>query len=292
MITRRGFILFSLLALTALLPPTDSFAKSCLWKVTSDNSTLYLQGSIHILKPDNYPLAPEIEAAYADSDVLVFETDIKQMSEPETQQKIMAKALLPGTETLQQALDADTYQMLSDAFDLAGLPILAMNKFKPWFATTSLTLIRLQKIGFDPQHGLDIYFHGKAATDGKKIVGLESIEFQIDLFDTLSNENPNSFVSRALEDLSVIEGNVSSLEEAWESGDIDAVNILITKSFEGYPEFHKSFVLDRNDRWLETLIQFLASNDTYMVVVGTGHLSGEGGLLQLLKNKGCVLEQL
>jgi uncharacterized protein YbaP (TraB family) len=92
MSTRRGLIIFSILSWVVIFLINDAHAKSCLWKVTSDNSILYLQGSIHVLKPENYPLASAIEAAYADSDVLVFETDIKAMSEPETQKKIMAKA--------------------------------------------------------------------------------------------------------------------------------------------------------------------------------------------------------
>ena len=65
-------------------------AKSCLWKATSDAGTLYLQGSVHILKADAYPLAPAIEQAYAASDAVVFETDMAAMLRPETQQAIMA----------------------------------------------------------------------------------------------------------------------------------------------------------------------------------------------------------
>jgi uncharacterized protein YbaP (TraB family) len=267
-------------------------AKSCLWKVTSETGTLYLQGSVHVLKADSYPLAPAIEEAYAASETLVLEVDMKEMASPEVQQRIMAKAMLPGTATLQETLDADTYQKLSDACTRAGLPVSTLAKFKPWFATMTLTLIQLQKMGFDSQDGLDTYFFGRAEADGKNVSGLESIDFQIGLFDSLAEENPTDFVTRALTDLALIEKDVPFLEKAWETGDIDALGALMSKGFEGYPNLYKTFVLDRNARWLKAMTGFLETQDIHMVVVGAGHLSGEGGLIELLKNKGYSLEQL
>ena len=290
--TRRGFIKSCTLALIVASLATGAMAKSCLWKVTSKNGTLYLQGSIHILKADNYPLAPAIEQAYAASKTLVLEVDMKEMAAPEAQQRIMEKAMLPGTKTLQQTLDEDTYEKLSIACSQAGLPIATLAKFKPWFSAMTLTLIQLQKMGLDPDHGLDKYFYDKAAANGKKVIGLESVDFQIDLFDSLTEENPNNFVTRALADLAVLGEEMAPLEKSWRTGDIDALGALMSKSFEGYPELYKTFVLDRNGRWLKTLDSLLEKPGTAMVVVGAGHLPGKGGLLELLKHKDYMLEQL
>ncbi len=289
--TKRAFIKSCTLALLAATLATGAAAKSCLWKVTSKTGAFYLQGSVHTLKAGNYPLAPAIEQAYAASKVLVLEVDMKEMASPETQQRILAKARLPGTETLQQVLDKDTYGKLSTACAQAGLPIVALSKFKPWFATMSLVLFKLQAMGFDPQHGLDSYFHDKATDDGKKVIGLETVDFQIDLFVSLSEKNPDDFVARALADIDLLEEEIIPLERAWAAGDIDTLGALMSKSFEGYPELYKTFVLDRNARWLKTLDGLLAKPETAMVVVGAGHLPGKGGLLELLKQKGYTLEQ-
>lgn len=290
--TRRGFIKSCTLALMAATLATGTMAKSCLWKVTSKTGTLYLQGSVHVLKADSYPLAPAIERAYAASETLVLEVDMSEMASPEAQQRIMAKAMISGTGTLQQALDEDTCQKLNAACDRVGLPIAALAKFKPWFATMTLTLTQLNKMGFDSEHGLDTYFFGRAEADGKKVLGLESVDFQIDLLNSLSRENPNDFVTRALADLTVIEEDVAFLEKAWKTGDSEALSALMSKSFEGYPNLYKTFVLDRNERWLKTLRGLLKTSETHMVVVGAGHLSGKGGLLELLKQKGYAMEQL
>lgn len=290
--TRRGFIKSCTLALIMTTLTTGAMAKSCLWKVTSKTGILYLQGSIHVLTADSYPLAPAIEQAYAESEVLVLEVDMKKMTSPETQQRILEKAMLPGSKTLQNVLTPDTYQQFTAMCTEAGLPVTALAKFKPWFAATALALAKMQKMGFDPRYGLDKYFHNKAVADTKPVIGLESVDFQIDLFDSLSESNPNDFVARTLADLAVIESEMGNIDAAWRTGDINAVDVLIAKGFEGYPKLYRTFVADRNERWLKTFEVLLEGAKTHMVVVGAGHLPGTGGLLELLKQKGYSLEQL
>jgi uncharacterized protein YbaP (TraB family) len=280
------------LALVVTVLATGATAKSCLWKVTSETGILYLQGSVHILKADHYPLAPAIEQAYAKSAALVLEVDMAEMALPETQRRIMEKAMLPGDSTLQEELDAETYQKLGAACTEAGLPVSAMAKFKPWFACINLMMLKIQKMGFDPNLGLDKHFYDKAKADGKRVIGLESIPFQIDLFDHLAATNPNAFVGRALADLEMLETEVGALGKAWAAGDIATVEKLMAKSFEGYPELYKTFVLDRNARWVKTLDDLLKKPETHLVVVGAGHLPGKGGLLELLKQKGYAVEPL
>jgi uncharacterized protein YbaP (TraB family) len=290
--TRRRFIRTYVGVTIATAFATGIAAKSCLWKVESETGALYLQGSVHILKADNYPLAPAIEEAYMASEVLVLEVDMQEMTSAETQQKLLAKAILPDNETLQQTLDEKTYRQLSDAFNRAGVPVEGMSKFKPWFACMTLTLFRLQQLGFSAQLGLDTYFFNKASAEEKKVIGLESIDFQINLFDRLADTNPDAFVARALADLTLIEEEMSSMEKAWETGDIDALGKLMSRSFKDYPALYKTFVLDRNKQWLKKLTDMLEKPETCMVVVGAGHLAGKDGLLELLKKEGYTLEQL
>ena len=292
MTTRRGFIIFCSLALFTILLASGTTAKSCLWKVTSESGTLYLQGSIHVLKAEHYPLAPAIEQAYAASDALVLEVDMAEMASPKIQQQIMAKALLPDGGTLQKELDAATYQALATACTQTGLPPAALENFKPWFASITLTLVKMQTMGFDPNLGLDHYFYEKAKADEKKVIGLETVNFQIDLFDNLTTTNPNDFVGRTLADLELLEKEVGNLCTAWMTGDIASVEKLMAQSFEGYPELYKIFVLDRNKRWIKKMDGFLKKSKTHMMVVGAGHLSGKGGLLDLLKKRGYTVEQL
>ena len=290
--TRRTFFKSCTLALLTTILAINSNAKSCLWKVTSEKGTLYLQGSIHVLTTESYPLAPAIEQAYTESVALVLEVDMKEMTKTETQQRIMQKAMLPGSKTLQDVLSPDTYQQFNSLCGEVGLPIITLEKFKPWFAATALALVKMKKMGFDPQHGLDKYFHDKAVADSKPVIGLESVDFQIDLFDSLSKSNPNDFIKHTLADLAVIDSEMEAMETAWRTGRIDTVGELVAEGFNGYPNFYKTFVTDRNKLWLETLERLLKEDKPHMVVVGAGHLPGKDGLLELLKKKGYTLEQL
>lgn len=280
-------VLFSSLLLAASVR-----AESCLWKATSDRGTLYLQGSVHLLSTEDYPLAPAIEDAYADSDVLVFETDMKAMATPETQRLIMSKAILPGQRTLEGELDPEVYAMLSKKLTEAGLPAAAIQKFKPWFATMTLMLLRMQAMGLDPNLGLDQYFHRKAMADQKKEVGLESIEFQINLFDELSRGNQNGYTKHALKELEQLETMLGEMMTAWKNGDLGRLDELTRTSFEEYPGMYEKFVTARNKVWTEKLDQLVDRDKTCMVVVGTAHLSGSEGLLELLKQRGYTIQQL
>ena len=198
----------------ALLLSVSAQSANCLWKATCAQGTLYLQGSVHLLTADDYPLDPAIEEAYAQSDTLVFETDMKAMLTPETQRLIMTKAMLPDQRTLENELDPEVYAILSGKLAEAGLPAAAVQKFKPWFATMTLMMLRIQAMGFDPTLGLDQYFHRKAIADGKTEVGLESVEFQINLFDALSEGNQNGYTKHALKELEQMETMLAEIGRA------------------------------------------------------------------------------
>ena len=286
--TRIFFPIFSAAMLLAL----SIQAESCLWKATSTNGTVYLQGSIHLLTAADYPLDPAIEAAYAKSDTLIFETDMKAMLAPETQQLIMEKAILPGQRTLEGELDPDVYAQLSKKLTEAGLPAAAVQKFKPWYATMTLVVLRMQAMGFDPNLGLDQYFHRKGMADQKMEVGLESIEFQINLFDALSEGNQNGYTKHALMELEQMETMLNDMMAAWKKGDLAPLDEMTRASFEEYPGMYEKFVTDRNKTWAEELTTLATRDQTCMVVVGVAHLAGKEGLIELLRQKGYTIEQL
>ncbi|MDZ8119437.1 TraB/GumN family protein [Pontiella agarivorans] len=288
----KPIAILSGLTLLLILSVQSVQAKSTLWKATSEKGTLYLQGSAHVLKADNYPLAPAIEQAYSNSTALVLEVDMGEMLSPKTQQLIMNIAMLQPTDTLKSVLAPETYQQLESVAADAGLPLAAVQQFKPWFATMTLTIMKIKKMGLDESLGLDRYFYEKAKADGRKVIGLESIDFQISLFDSLSEENPNEFVRRALMELEQLENDLNRLLTAWETGDFQTLETLINKSFKAYPEQYKKFITNRNKAWAKKLSAMAGKDETYMVVVGAGHLPGDQGVINLLRKKGFIVEQL
>ena len=292
MFSRRSLFIFPAIVFSLSITSLSVQAKSCLWEASSDKGTIYVQGSVHLLKASDYPLAPAIEDAYEKSNVLVLEADMEAMLTVETQQLIMAKAMLKDGQTLQDTLSPEVYRLLTEKLAEAGLPVAVVQQVKPWFAAMTLLLTKMQTMGFDPNLGLDQYFYKKAADDRKPIIGLETVKFQIELFDSLAEGNQDAYMERALKELDLFETMLEELMKAWKEGDIDGLGKLMLESFEEYPGLYDRFVVDRNKSWIRKIDGMVSNKDTHMVVVGAAHLPGEEGLLQLLKKKGYELKQL
>lgn len=278
--------------LALMMLTASAHATSCLWKATSEHGTLYLQGSVHLLKPSDYPLDPAIEAAYTNSDVLVFETDMAKMLSATTQQLIISKAILSGGRTLADELKPKVYTALTNQLAEVKLPADAVQKFKPWFATMTLMVLKMQALGLDPKLGLDQYFYRKATRDKKPMVGLETVKFQINLFDELSEGNQSGYVEHALTEIKQMETMLNDMMKAWKNGNLDKLDKITRAGFKDYPGMYEKFVTDRNKTWVKELDKLAAKDKTCMVVVGVAHLAGKGGLIELLKQKGYTLEQL
>lgn len=289
---KRHSVTLSLIALALVMGTTASNAKNCLWKATSKKGTIYLQGSVHVLKSDHYPLNPAIEAAYSNSTALVLEVNMAEMMSPTAQNSIISKATLTPPETLKSLLSPATYSSLQTVCAQIGLSIQTIERFKPWFASTTLSLVKMQKMGFSAEHGLDKYFFEKAEKDKKMVIGLETLDYQINLFDLLGNENPDDFINRTLAEIKFLEDQLTELLHAWDTGDLTSINRLMLKTFEGYPQLHKKFITERNRLWAKKLSKMVNKKETYMVLVGAGHFGGKDGVLKLMEKYGFKLEQL
>jgi acetyl-CoA decarbonylase/synthase complex subunit alpha len=222
-----------------------------------------------LLKSDNYPLNASIEKAFEDSQIIVLEADPRKMSDPKTQQLILTKGMLAQGDSLEDQLSKETYDLAKQKTSELGMDISAFNQLKPWMFSMTITIIELQKLGFNPQHGLDMYFFSKGLKDGKQIMGLETIEYQLDLFDSLSTAEQDALVRQTLKDLDIIQEKTDSLVEAWSIGDIKRVEAICTKC----SECRRSCP---NDMLIPEAIDAAAGgdlsllNDLYDVCVGCG----------------------
>ncbi|MBL7076913.1 MAG: TraB/GumN family protein [Kiritimatiellae bacterium] len=290
---RRLFIISVVLSLAALVPwAVADTATHCLWRISKDANHIYLQGSVHLLKKSHYPLPDAIENAYADSAVLVLEADLSAAQDPAQQMALLKAGMLEGKATLQGSLSKETWAMAEKQIAEMGMNIALFNAFKPWYFATSITALRLQSLGFSAFDGIDWHFFNRAKTDGKPVVGLETLEYQMSLFDAISAEDQDALVRQTMEDIANIDEEMDAILDAWAVGDLKAMDESLLKNFKEYPVVYKSLVTDRNHNWIAQIVGFLESGKVHMIVVGAGHLSGKEGLLQLLKKQGLQLKQL
>jgi uncharacterized protein len=263
-----------------------------LWKVEDKTNSLYLLGSIHLLKKEHYPLPLPIEAAYSNAQVAVFETEIDRMEQAETQAKILAKAMLPEGETLKKILSAETYLSFSNRIRQAGLPMMMFDRMRPGLAAMTLEVLAMQEMGAQAELGLDLHFFKRARQDGKAVIGLESLDFQIALITDIPKEEGELILKATLRDMEKAKDILSEMISTWQHGESAKLETLLNESLDEFPAISKRFLTDRNRQWLTKLDELLHADKTAIVIVGAGHLVGKEGVVELLKKKGYKVTQL
>jgi hypothetical protein len=277
-------------------PEREAFSqegKSFLWKVHSGASTVYIAGSIHFLKKEDYPLSPKIESAFEQSDFLVVEANIQDQAKMSTQM-IMEKALYPPNESIAEHLSQKTYELLKVEAAKLGLPLELVNRQRPWFLSMALEAMELMRLGYDPSYGVDSYFLSKA-TGRKKILELESLDEQLHLLSSLSDQDQGLLLTLSLKDLENASRDVDRLVQAWKTGDTKGMEPIIMKNIKEDPKLvpiYEKLIDERNRRMVSKIEDYLRGKGTYFVVVGAGHLIGEKGIVETLRKKGFRVEQL
>jgi uncharacterized protein YbaP (TraB family) len=267
-------------------------ARNFIWKVTGPAGAAYLVGSVHLLTEDYYPLSPALDAAFKDSDLLVEEADLGEMEAPASQFKLLTRGLLPGDQSLDKVVSAATYALVTKRVSDLGMPIEPLKRFKPWMLAITLEEFEWQKAGFDASLGLDRHFYDRAKVDGKSVQGLETVDYQLSLFDTMTTDEQDRMLAESLKDLDKEQASVLTLTNAWRAGDAAAVERIVLDDLKGDPIMYDRLLVNRNRNWLPRLDALLTRNGRAFVVVGAAHLVGPDGLLAMFKAKGYKVEQL
>jgi len=298
----RFFVLVSLFAaLTASAGAADSIpsdqavesdnGRHFLWRATGPSGTeVFLLGSIHALPEEAYPLAAEIDEAFASAQTVFFEVDMEDTAG--LGGRMMAAGALPPDTRLGDVLEPETRRLLDVYLNESGLSFGAFEAMKPWMAALSLTSIELMKAGFSVDAGLDLHLAQRAHKAGKDIEAFETADYQISLFSDMDEDESRAFLRYALKDMESVVAQLGDLTRAWKNGDVPTLSALLTEAFSDEPELFERLVTVRNRAWLPRIEGLLKGDDTAMVVVGALHLVGPGGLIEMLKNQGYRVEQL
>ncbi len=266
-------------------------AKSCLWEIRTPANSLYLLGSLHLLKSSAYPLAAEIEQAYSASQKIVFETDIGGMMDPAVQAKMLELGLYPESQDLFQNISGSTRKKVVAKLKDLGMPPSYFSRFKPWFLAVTLTTLELQRLGFDPQYGIDLHFYTRARADQKELAYLETTEFQLELLGKMTAQDEQAFLSQTLKDLEISAKLADEMVSAWQNGNIDQLHDVLIQSFKDHPGIEDRLLTRRNRNWLRQIKKMLKIPKNTMVIVGAGHLLGPEGVVELLKREGYQVKQ-
>ena len=269
----------------------DAGKKHFLWKVTSPTKTLYLLGSMHFLKPTDYPLDSAYEQAYAVSRQLFLEVNLNTVDEQKLRQLTFEKASYSSGQSLSTSLSKKAYDQVKPKLTELGIDSQQAEGLRPWVLAMTIAVGELQKLGYDPNQGVDRYFNGKAIKEGKTIDGFETAEYQLNLLADMPDNVQEQMLLQTLRDLQETESHFSEICTAWKKGDADALEAYLLKSFKEYPTVYQSLLVKRNKNWIPKIERLLDQKESALVVVGAAHLVGKEGIISLLKEKGYQVEQ-
>lgn len=260
----------------------------CVW-VVDDPKTggrLYLCGTIHILRESDYPLAPGYEAAYADSDKLILELPPGSGSGTELASRMRELGLYSSDASLDSKISPELWEQVKDWGRTHGLGASSLNRYRPWFLSLIIASMEYAALGAQPDMGVDQHFEERAKKDGKPGEGLETVEFQLQMFAALSADMQRNLLEQTLSEVATMGEEYEKMIKAWKNGDITALHAMLFKEAERFPELMDLFLIDRNYTWIHALSEMLEKGEKNMVLVGAGHLGSSDGILSLLEDRG------
>jgi uncharacterized protein len=262
-----------------------------LWEIHGKHNTVYLLGSIHVLRPSDYPLAPELLDAYRQTQSLYMEVNLQDLDMQAMQVELLASATLPAGKTLPEILGKPRYDHAAALAHDVGIELSNFDRFAPWFAAEAISQLQLTQLGFQPESGVEMYFLQRAKSDRKSVAGLETVHDQIALFDGLSMDAQAEYLLSSLEEAHDLPKEVDSMVKAWNRGDTAWFERQMKSEFGRDPGLYQSVLVARNRKWIPKIEALLKEDKNYLIIVGTGHLVGAGSVIDLLKKDGIGATQ-
>lgn len=271
--------------------------KLSLFHYLSDNGSVYLYGSVHLMKKNAYPLHPKIMAAFAASDNLVLEVNIGAIPPEMLQREFRQRGIYSDGSTLSTKLSGDTLESARAVLRSRGLRLDNYESLKPWLFEQTLINQEMLLYGFDPDSGIDSYFDQRARAQGKSILQLETLEQQLSLLSGTALPVQEASLRYTLDALKkrVVQQQLNDLVVDWMQGDVDELYDYMMEPLKDYPELEPLMAAlfdERNELMSRKIGRWMDEGGDYFVIVGAGHLGGANGVVNLLRSRGYKLQQL
>ncbi|MGL5840063.1 MAG: TraB/GumN family protein [Sphingorhabdus sp.] len=260
-----------------------------LWVVKDEDTTIYLFGTVHILKPGMGWFDEAVKDAFDKSDRLVME-----IVEPDaaTTQALFAKyGIDKSGKPLTSKMNEADRAIYTRAMEKVGLPVAAFEPLDPWAAAVTMQVVGLQKSGYDATSGVETQLKAAAKATNKPMEGVETMEGQLAIFDTLSEETQLQFLiegAKAVDEMTTTMDNMVTL---WAKPDPDGLAKLMNEGLTD-PKLYAALLTNRNANWAAWIDRQMDKPGIIFMAVGAGHLSGTTSVPQLLSAYGLKAERV
>jgi len=272
---------------------TVCISETSVWEVSNGENRLFIGGTVHLLSVKDYPLPCEFDVAFKQADELYFETNIKEIENPEFAVKLMLEGTYPSGISLLDKLSAETQEKLTIFFAESSLPGLAFVKFKPGMLLSTLSMVKLQSLGMTLS-GVDEHFYNRAMQAGKFVGYFETPDEHVSFILQLGVGNEDKFIEYMIESMGQFANQLDQLLMAWRTGDIEKMERVSDFDMleNEFPSIYQILIANRNNRWVQKIDYMLQNDPVEYVLVGGLHMAGDIGLIAQLRSKGYSVKQM
>ena len=250
-----------------------------LWVVKDEDTTVYLFGSVHILKPGLGWFDDGVKTAFDSSDQLVLE--LVEPPAAEVQALFGKLAMDQQGKTLRSKMNDADRAVYEAAMGKLGIPAPAFDPFDPWAAAVTLSLVAMQKSGFDPNSGVEKQLTAAAKVSNKPIAGLETMEFQLGVFDTLPEAEQITFLVETAKMIDDTSSMMDKMVAMWASAETESLGQLMNEGLTSRT-LYDALLTKRNANWAKWISARMAKPGVTFMAVGAGHLAGPTSVQNLL----------
>lgn len=262
------------------------------WTLADKDTTIHLIGTVHLLRPDLDWRSADIDAALAEADTLVFEADVtSREAGVEMMRFVSENAIFTDGRQLTSLLNEAETAELQHALDYLDYPLGAFQTFRPWYAAINLSVLQMQKDGFDPEAGVEQVLEREGRAAGKRFAYLETIDQQLGRFAALPDEEQIDFLISSAEDIEEGTEVLDILVNEWEDGDVAGLGLLLSNpEMMGSHAIYDALLKDRNEDWVPKIEAMLDEPGNVLIAVGAGHLAGKDSVIEMLRADGYEVE--
>lgn len=285
--TALGLALTAAFVLPLATPARAQDAAPALWVVRDADSTIYLFGTVHVLKPDTAWASARVDQAFDSAQDIWFEID-----NPDDTSAILPLIQQHGLSMdrpLSTRLTAEELADLDVAARSIGASAAQMDPMRPWFAGLTLSVAPLTKAGYAAGSGVELTLLARAKAGGKDVHAFESLEQQVRMLADMPEAIQMNFLRSTLEDYDRAAELLDGMVAAWRVGDTDELDeVMIEEMARDYPELYRIMLTDRNADWANQIEARLQDSGVTFVAVGAGHLVGGSSVQTFLAQKGIT----
>ena len=263
-----------------------------MWQIDGASNSIYLLGSIHMLREKDHPIPSAIYDAYAQAEALIMEIDMDDIDPVAEQALATELGLIQDGRALPDLMGPELYAEAESLAEALQIPLKLLEKSEPWYAAINVEMMLLMRLGFSPMHGIEFHLSEFARRDNKEIFGLETTRQQLELLDGLSPESQRNLLIQTLSESTELAEVMDELVDAWRYGDIEFLENSLLSDMQEIDELHEVIVVNRNRNWVVKIQELLREQDDYLIIVGALHLVGKEGVPNLLSRRGYKVIQL